>query len=92
MTRKRFVKMLMNHGLSRNQANYMAARCRRIGMPYLVGYVDISFGFCSRSMEEHWENMGWLKSEVEMEIGEQCRTFMEMCQALLSLAKNRKAS
>ena len=87
MTRKRLIKRLMGLGLSRNQANYMAARYRRLGMPYIVGYVDLTLGFCSRSMEEHLKNMCWLKEQVEKETGKKYRTFMEMATAMLRLSK-----
>jgi hypothetical protein len=68
----------------------MAARYRRLGMPYIVGYVDLTLGFCSRSMDEHWANMRWLKSEVEKLTGEKYRTFMEMAAAMLRIAKEEK--
>ena len=73
MTRKRLIKLLMNLGLSRNQANYMAARYRRIGMPYIMGYVDFILGFNSWSVADHWKQMHWLKSKVEKETGEKTR-------------------
>lgn len=88
MTRKRLIKLLMNLGLSRNQANYMAARYRRIGMPYIMGYVDLVLGFNSWSVADHWKQMLWLKSEVEKETGEKYRTFMEMAKAMLRIAKH----
>lgn len=90
MTRKRLIKMLMNLGLSRNQANYMAARYRRIGMPYIMGYVDFILGFNSWSAADHWKQMRWLKSEVEKETGEKYRTFKDMAAAMLRIAKEEK--
>lgn len=91
MTRKRLIKLLMNLGLSCNQANYMAARYRRIGMPYVMGYVDHILGFNSRSVKEHWKEMCWLRSEQEDETGEKYRTFMEMVKAMLRIAKSAQA-
>lgn len=34
MKRKRFIKLLMGAGISRNKAIYVARRIRRIGIPY----------------------------------------------------------
>ena len=88
MTRKRLIKLLMNLGLSRNQANNMAAQYRRIGMPYVMGYVDFIICFNSRSVEEHCKEMYRLRSEVENQTGEKYRTFRKMGIAMLRIAKH----
>lgn len=38
MTRKRYIKLFMALGVSRNAANCMADRCRAEGIPYAVDY------------------------------------------------------
>lgn len=38
MTRKRYIKLFMALGVSRNAANRMADRCRAAGVPYEVNY------------------------------------------------------
>lgn len=91
MTRKRLIKLLMSLGLSRNQANYMAARYRRISMPYVMGYVDFWLGFNSWSVADHCREMCWLRNEVEKLTGEKYRTFMEMAAAMLRLSKKEQA-
>lgn len=92
MTRKRLIKLLMRLGLSRNQANYMAARYRRISMPYVMGYVDFRLGFNSWSVADHCREMCWIRTEVEKLTGEKYRTFMEMAAAMLRLSKKEQAS
>lgn len=39
MTRKRYVKLLMSHGLSRNEANLEAAAVAALGLSYEVDYL-----------------------------------------------------
>jgi hypothetical protein len=39
MTRKRYVKLLMFEGFSRNQANVMADYVRRGGVPYDLAWI-----------------------------------------------------
>ena len=39
MTRKRFIKLLMSRGYSRNEANTLAADARRCGMKYSNAYM-----------------------------------------------------
>lgn len=90
MTRKRLIKLLMGLGLSRNEANYMAARYRRLGMPYVMGYVDFWLGFNSWSVADHCREMRWLRAEVEKLTGEKYRTFREMVAAMLRIAKEEK--
>lgn len=38
MTRKRYIKLFMALGVSRNAANRMADRCRAAGIPYAMNY------------------------------------------------------
>lgn len=90
MTRKRLTKLLMARGVNRNQADLMAARYRRISMPYVMGYVDFWLGFNSWSVADHYREMCWLRTEVEKLTGEKYRTFMEMAAAMLRLAKEEK--
>ena len=90
MTRKRLIKLLMGLGLSRNEANYMAARYRRRGMPYVMGYVDFWLGFNSWSVADHCREMCWLRTEVEKLTGKKYRTFREMADAMLRIAEAKK--
>lgn len=92
MTRKRLTKLLMARGVSRNQADLMAARYRRISMPYTMGYIDFRLEFNSASVEEFCREMRWLRTEVEKLTGEKYRTFMEMAAAMLRLSKKEQAS
>lgn len=42
MTRKRFVKLAMSHGWTRNEANNLAKICVEHNIPYWVGCVPLS--------------------------------------------------
>ena len=62
--RKRFVRMLMGLGVSRNEANKLAAHYRAIGLPYREAIWDYALGIGSTSREDFLEFMEYLIARV----------------------------
>ena len=88
MTRKRFVKRLIGKGVSRNEANQIAAAYHRIGMPYCMDIVDYDLGLHSATVQEHLETIAFLLAEVAKE-GFVCKTANALNAAILLLEKAR---
>ena len=48
MTRKRFIKLLMSHGVSRNEAVHLANYYNRRNIPYMKAYEKYKMRICVR--------------------------------------------
>lgn len=84
--RKRFVRMLMGLGVSRNEANKLAAHYRAIGLPYREGIWDYALGVGSTSREDFLDFMEYLITRVR-EYQQNGESFVE---GLLALARDTK--
>lgn len=83
MTRVRFVKLLMGHGVSRNEANVLAAQYRSIRIPYLLAFIDHYLDLKSRSREECADTIAYIYQTVQNVSGEKCHTFWELVTTML---------
>lgn len=72
MTRKKFVKKLMAEGLSRNEANEIAVKGRKFGLPYQKYYeyecswlrISIAMQKAGRSFENASKAMSLMNSTM----------------------------
>lgn len=89
MTKKRFVKCLMGKGISRNNANQIAADYCWFGMPYCMAIVDYDFGIYSTTLQNHRKTIRFLVDEVEEIAGIRCKTAEELKTTMLEIGKAR---
>ena len=83
MTRVRFVKLLMGHGVSRNEANVLAAQYRSIRIPYLLAFIDHYLDLKSESKEECADTVDYIYRTVQHISGKKCNTFWELVATML---------
>lgn len=90
MTRKRFMKLLMGEGISRNNAAKLITTYRAGGFPYVVAFADHQLGLHSVALKEHIGAVSEVLEGIKETAGKVCRSFGEMTDALLELGKQMK--
>lgn len=68
MTRKKFVKILMVNGYSRNEANKFALKCRELNRPYKdyieTNYVWMRLSVSTEKIKNSFDNLSKLVVEL----------------------------